>query len=310
MKIGLMSALVANDSMTFEQVISDITDAEARGFDFYALPNAFHIDAVTTLAIAGRRTATIELLTGVVPIQPRHPHALAQQALTTQLVCEGRFTLGIGVSHAVMMEDMLGLAYERPAQQMREYLAVLTPLLSLEKASSQGDFYRAQARLRIPQARPVKVIVAALGPLMLDVAGTESQGTFTWMTGPRTLAEFTIPRLLAAAKAAGQPSPRVVAGFPIALAQTSEDAIKRTQTTFDFYSRLPSYRHMLDREGAIHAGDLALIGDEAALTSALRNLVDHGVTDFAALPFDAETGARARTLEWLADIAPSFRAAS
>ena len=204
MQIGLMSRLVVDDSITLEQVIGDITDAEARGLAFYALPHAFHVDAVITLAIAGRRTAAIELMTGVVPIQPRHPHALAQQALTAQLVCEGRFTLGIGLSHAVMMRDMLGLSYEHPAQQMREYLAVLEPLLALSKASAQGEFYQANARLRIPQACPVDVLVAALGPLMLDVAGQYAQGTFTWMTGARTLSALTVPRLAAAAKAASR----------------------------------------------------------------------------------------------------------
>ena len=301
MQIGLMSRLVVDDSITLEQVIGDITDAEARGLAFYALPHAFHVDAIIALAIAGRRTAAIELMTGVVPIQPRHPHALAQQALTAQLVCEGRFTLGIGLSHAVMMRDMLGLSYEHPAQQMREYLAVLEPLLALSKASAQGEFYQANARLRIPQARPVDVLVAALGPLMLDVAGQYAQGTFTWMTGARTLSALTVPRLAAAAKAASRPVPRVVTGLPIALVADTEIARERARSQFEFYGRLPSYRHMLDREGVVDAGDMALLGDEGALERALQSLTHAGVTDFAALPFDAEEGARARTLDWLAD---------
>ena len=299
MKIGVMSRLLDDDKLTLELLLQDIVDSERDGLSFYALPNAFHVEAVTTAALAGGKTRTIELMTGVIPIQPRHPHLLAQQALTAQLACGGRFTLGVGLSHAVMMTDMLGLSYAHPAQQMREYLEVLVPLLKLDKVKTTGEFYRANAGLRIPGAKSVDVLVAALGPLMLRVAGTLAGGTFTWMTGARTLGEMTVPQLSQAAAEAGRGLPRAVAGLPIALVGDVAHARQVAANKFAFYGRLPSYRSMLDREGANGPEDVVILGDETALRAKITELRDAGVTDFAALPFEAEPGARARTLELL-----------
>ena len=79
-------------------------------------------------AVAALETERIELGTAVVPTFPRHPVAIAQQARTTDAACGGRFTLGIGLSHKVMIENMFGLSYDKPARHMKEYLEVLAPL--------------------------------------------------------------------------------------------------------------------------------------------------------------------------------------
>ncbi|MFP8881922.1 MAG: TIGR03564 family F420-dependent LLM class oxidoreductase [Myxococcota bacterium] len=284
---------------TLDEFVDRVKRAEADGFAFVSAPNIFGLDAVGALAIAGRETERIELATGVVPTQPRHPTALAQQALTAQAACRGRFTLGIGLSHQVVIESMFGLSYAAPAKQMEEYLQVLVPLLQGKPASHQGDLYRVNAGLQVPDGTPVPTLVAALGPRMLEVAGRLADGTATWMTGRRTLADHIVPSITRAAAAAGRPQPRIVAALPIAVTHDADAARKVANEAFQMYGTLPSYRAMLDRESAAGPGDVAIVGDEAAVRADLAELRDAGVTDFAAAPFPADEGAVARTREFL-----------
>ncbi|MGE4608706.1 MAG: TIGR03564 family F420-dependent LLM class oxidoreductase [Myxococcota bacterium] len=284
---------------TLDEFVDRVKRAEADGFAFVSAPNIFGLDAVGALTIAGRETERIELATGVVPTQPRHPTALAQQALTAQAACRGRFTLGIGLSHQVVIESMFGLSYAAPAKQMEEYLQVLVPLLQGKPASHQGDLYRVNAGLQVPDGTPVPTLVAALGPRMLEVAGRLADGTATWMTGRRTLADHIVPSITRAAAAAGRPQPRIVAALPIAVTHDADAARKVANEAFQMYGTLPSYRAMLDRESAAGPGDVAIVGDEAAVRADLAELRDAGVTDFAAAPFPADEGAVARTREFL-----------
>lgn len=302
MQIGLVSSVVSNPSAGLDTLIDEIVAFERDGFAFVSLPNIFGLDAITALAIAGRSTSRIELSTGVVPAQPRHPVAMAQQALTAQAASNGRFVLGIGLSHKLVIEDMLGLSYAHPAKQMREYLEVLTPLLRGEPVDHQGELYRVKAGLQVAGAAPVPVIVAALGPRMLEVAGRLADGTATWMTGTRTLGELTGPALRKAAAAAGRPEPRVVAALPVALASDAGAAREAASKIFAIYGMLPSYRAMLDREGAAAPGDVALVGDERALRDAIERLRSAGVSDFAASLFEAEPGCAQRTRRFLAEL--------
>jgi len=302
MQIGLVSSAVSNPSAGLDTLIDEIVAFERDGFAFVSLPNIFGLDAITALAIAGRSTSRIELSTGVVPAQPRHPVAMAQQALTAQAASKGRFVLGIGLSHKLVIEDMLGLSYAHPAKQMREYLEVLTPLLRGEPVDHQGELYRVKAGLQVAGAAPVPVIVAALGPRMLEVAGRLADGTATWMTGTRTLGELTGPTLRKAAAAAGRPEPRVVAALPVALASDAGAAREAASKIFAIYGMLPSYRAMLDREGVAAPGDVALVGDERALRDAIERLRSAGVSDFAASLFEAEPGCAQRTRRFLAEL--------
>lgn len=299
MRIGLTSAVVGRPDATVDGFVDEVRRAEAEGFAFLSVPNIFGLDAITALAIAGRETERIELATGVVPIQPRHPTAMAQQALSAQAASRGRFVLGIGLSHKIVIEDMFGLSYARPARTMREYLEVLVPLLQGRPASYQGEIYRVNASFQVAGASPVPVIVAALGPVMLEVAGRLADGTATWMTGEKTLEGHIVPSLRRAASEAGRPEPRVIAALPIALTRDRHKAREAANQVFQIYGGLPSYRAMLDREGAEGPGDVALLGDEGELRGALRRLADAGVTDFAASCYPAEEGAVARTRDFL-----------
>ncbi|MEE3331225.1 MAG: TIGR03564 family F420-dependent LLM class oxidoreductase [Myxococcota bacterium] len=300
MRIGIVSAGAADPSAGIEELVAEAQIAEADGFQFLSVPNIFGVDAITALAIAGRETNQIELATGVVPSPPRHPLALAQQALTAQAAAGGRFVLGIGLSHKLVIEDMMGLTYAKPAKQMREYLEVLMPLMRGEPTNFEGDLYQVKGSISVAGASTVPVIVAALGPKMLEVAGTLADGTATWMTGRRTLAELTVPTIGKAAEAAGRPAPRVITALPLALTGDAAGARETAGKIFAMYGTLPSYRAMLDREGADGPGDVALTGDEASLREQIQQLRDAGVTDFAASLFEAEAGCVQRTREFLA----------
>jgi F420-dependent oxidoreductase-like protein len=283
-----------------DALVTAAQDLEQRGFASMWLANIFGIDAITAAAIIGRETQRIELGTAVVPSYPRHPSAMAQQALTAQAASGGRFTLGIGLSHKLVIEDMFGLSYERRAKHMREYLAVLGPLLRGEAVQFQGEEYRVNLDLDVPGATPVPVLIAALGDQMLRIAGQSSAGTILWMTGPETIDSHIRPKLTAAAEEAGQPDPRIVAGLPIALTHDADGAREQIAKMLVIYGQLPSYRAMLDREGVAGPADVALVGDEKFLDASIARLRDIGVTDFNAAIFPVDGDAEKRTLDYLA----------
>lgn len=300
MKIGIMLGATPGDDGSLDGLIRSARDFEDAGFHSLWLAQIFGLDAITCAALIGRETRRIEIGTAVVPSPPRHPTGLAQQALTAGAAAGGRFTLGIGLSHRIVIENMLGLSYDRPARQMREYLEVLTPLLRGEPAQVQGDFYRVGIGLQVPGRQPVPLLVAALGPVMLGIAGRLADGTITWMTGPQTLASHVVPTLRAAAAKAGRPAPRVVAGLPIAVTDDERSGRARVGEIFKMYGTLPSYRAMLDREGVEGAAGIAVVGNEKQVGEALDRLAGSGVTDLMAAVVSLEKGTRERTLALLA----------
>jgi 5,10-methylenetetrahydromethanopterin reductase len=299
MRIGVMSGATQGAGGELDGLVKQAQDLEARGFHAIWMANIFGLDAITTQAIVGRETKQIELGTAVVPTYPRHPFAIAQQALTTAAASGGRFTLGIGLSHQVVIENMMGLSYAKPASHMREYMAVLGPLLRGEPAAYDGNEFKVNGALEIPEAGTVPIVIAALGDRMLRIAGETSEGTILWMTGPATIESHIIPKITAAATEAGRAAPRIVAGFPIVLTNDTEHAKAHIAKSLAVYGQLPSYRAMLDKEGAGGAADVAIAGDEKVLDAALDRLRDIGVTDFnaAIMPLDDE--AEKRTLDYL-----------
>jgi len=300
MKIGLGIGITGNEGI--DDVIRQIQRAEEAGFDSAWLPNIFGLDAITTIAVAGRETSRIELGTFVVPTYPRHPVAMAQQALTAAAAAGGRFTLGIGLSHRIVIEGMFGLDYSKPVRHMREYLSVLIPLLEGKQVQFRGEEYRVQAQITVPGVSRPSVVVAALGPQMLKLAGRLADGTATWMGGASYLRNTAIPAIRAAAAEAGRPAPRVVSGFPVAVTDYPDRARESAARIFAVYGQLPSYRAVLDVEGAAGPADVAIVGAEAEVEARLRELADAGVTDFNASPFpvDGDPGAVRRTVEFLA----------
>ncbi len=261
------------------------------------LAQLFGLDALTAFAVAGSQVEGIELGTAVVPVYPRHPAALAQQALTVAAATGGRLTLGIGVSHKVVIEDMYGYSFDRPARYMSEYLSILLPLLDGQPASFTGETVSAHLSLSVTHPGRVPVLLAALAPRMLRLAGGRADGTVLWMTGPATVASHIVPTITAAAQAAGREPPRVVCVLPVCVTSDADAARARAAEVFAIYGQLPSYRAMLDREGAAGPADVAIIGSEDTVSTQIGALAQAGVTDFVALEFSrGDDAVRTRTL--------------
>jgi F420-dependent oxidoreductase-like protein len=278
-RIGLVLGEGAPD---LAGIVQQALDAEEDGFESAWWNQVMGADALTIIALAGQRTSRIELGTGVMPVYTQHPHALAQQALTTQAATNGRLALGIGLSHRPVVEGMWGLSYEHPVAYMREYLSVLTPLLDEGRVAFQGKQFRVAAGLRVPGATRVPVLLAALAPKMLQLAGRRAEGTVTWMTGPKTIETHVAPRINTAAEAAGRPRPRVIVALPVAVTDDASAAREKISRVFQVYGTLPNYQRMLAIEGAQGPADLAMTGDEAAVERQVRALAAAGATEFAA----------------------------
>ncbi|KAB2371929.1 LLM class F420-dependent oxidoreductase [Actinomadura montaniterrae] len=280
-----------------DKLADDLRRAADDGFASAWMSNIFGVDALTALAVAGSRVPGIELGTAVVPTYPRHPAALAQQVRTVALALgEGRLTLGIGLSHKVVIEDMFGYDFRRPLRHMDEYLSVLLPLLDHRTASFTGETLRGQIGLTVPNEGRVPVLLAALGPKMLRLAAERTDGTVLWMTGPATVRDHIAPTITAAAETAGRPAPRIVCVLPVCVTGDAGRARERAAKAFEVYGTLPSYRAMMDREGAEGPADLAIIGDEDAVGARLEELAAAGVTDFVAgefMPGEDRTRTRA-----------------
>lgn len=279
MRIGIM---LADSGAGLDRMLDDAVAVEQEGFDSAWYGQIFGSDVMTVIAMAGARTSRIEFGTSVVPTYPRHPFVMAQQALTVQAATGGRFTLGIGLSHQPVVENMWGLSYDRPARHMREYLSVLRPLVREGRVAFQGEVFRTTGGVQVPGATPMPVLIAALAPKMLQIAGELSDGTVTWMTGVRTIETHIVPKLRAAALEAGRPAPRVAVGLPIVVTDDVTAARERAARAFQIYGQLPNYRRMLDIEGAAGPAEVAIAGDEAAVERQLRALASAGATDFFA----------------------------
>ena len=272
-----------------------------RGFASVWLPQSAGFDALTVLAVAGAQVPGIELGTSVIPTYPRHPVALAAQALTVNAAVDGRLLLGLGLSHRASIEGTYGMSYDKPAGHMREYLAALVPLLEEGGVDVVGPTITARMKLTTPGAAAPTVLLAALQPRMLELAGGVAGGTITWCTGPITLEEQIVPLITAAATEAGRPSPRVVVALPTIVTDDDVDGRVKADEQLAGYGNIPVYRAVLDREGAAGPADVSVVGDEQSVTKQLRRLSDIGATDFVAIPTGTDDDRR-RTLDHLATL--------
>ena len=287
MRIGLISG-ARGAVVELPSLIQEVVQAEEDGFDSFWIPQVSAgpgFDALTALSLAASRTNRINVGTAVVPIFTIHPYALAKHALTAQIAAEGRLTLGVGLSHRPPVEDAMGLSYENPAPHMEEYLQVLRPLLDDGQVDFQGKFYNVKAQATVPGALHVPVIVAALAPMMLRIAGEQADGTFTWMAGPKTVESHVAPRISRAAESANKPAPRICVGMPLAVTDDSQEGRDQAARTFERYGQLTNYRRMLDIEGVEGPSEVALIGNEDEVAEQLRAYAAAGATDFLASVF-------------------------
>lgn len=287
MRIGINgSSLVAMGSDT-AALVDHARTAEADGFATWWAAQLAVPDALGVLGAVGAATSRIELGTAVIAIWGRHPLVLASQALTTSEMSGGRLVLGIGLAHRSLVEKRLHISFDHPAAQMDEYLSVLLPSLQDRSVGFVGKYFSAEVEnLGGPAGiETPSVMLAAMGPRMLDLCGARADGTILWLSGPRTVEEWIRPRLAEAAERAQRPSPRIVASVPVCVTDDAARVRGSISTVLAGYSDLPSYRRMMDMEGAAGPADVSLVGDAAAVRRGIEAFAEAGTTDFSALEF-------------------------
>lgn len=269
-----------------ERTLARATRLREQGFTSMWSSQIFGPDTLTVLAIIGRELRDVDLGTSVVPVQPRHPSMLAAQARTVQEAIGGKLSLGIGLSHQVIVEGLWGISFDRPASYMHEYISALAPMLRGESVAVRGERVSAVAKSPVgpKETRTPGLLVAALGPKMLEMAGSMTDGTVLWMTGRKTIASHISPLIRAAATQAGRPDPRVVCALPISVTNDRNGARERVNTQYAVYATLPSYAAMMEREGAKEPADVALVGTRAQVLEQLDELALAGVTEFSGAP--------------------------
>ena len=298
MRIG-----ITGGSSSVDRMIDQATKMETDGFASLWYPGAVGGDPLTTIALAGRQTTSIELGTSVVQTYTSHPVLTANRAASV-VAAMGRpgFTLGLGPSHRPVIEDAFGLSYEHVGRHTEEYLRVLTPLLRGENVHFEGEDFRVNVEGVSAPPFPIPVLLAALAPRLLRVAGELTDGTILWMANARAIDTHVVPRINAAASSAGRPPPRIVAGLPVAVVDDETEGRQAAAEMFAGYGVLPNYRRILDLGGAAGPGDAALIGDEASVAAQIEALANAGATDLWAAPFPVggdRRASRGRTMDLL-----------
>ena len=301
MRIGLFISETSPRGSSIDDVVERARWAEDNGLDSGWVPHVpWSLDALTALTVAGRATSRIELGTAVVPTWSHHPYGLAQHALSTQAACSGRLTLGIGPSHRSVAENWYGADYDGVIEHMREYLAVLEAANAAQAEAlatdggpgrmggavvHEGDRYPVRSILDVPGATPVSIVLAALAPLMLRLAGERADGTITWMGDEHTHRTHVVPRLRAAAETVGRPMPRVIAGLPVAVCDDRAKGVETAERRYGMYRQIPTYARMLARGESGSPSGVAVIGTEDEVIERLASYADAGVTDLAAMCF-------------------------
>ncbi|WP_280250671.1 LLM class F420-dependent oxidoreductase [Nocardia abscessus] len=318
MRVGVMIGPEKGDSARkLERMLRDIEWAESAGMDTAWIPQIpTDFDALITIAAMGLRTSRIELGTAVVPLQAQHPIALARQALSAHAAAGGRLALGVGPSHHWIVRDMLGLPYDKPAAYTRDYLEVLNAgLRGPGSVDVENATFTVHNPLDLGPVAPVPVLIAALGPVMLRIAGEQADGTVLWMADERAIADHVVPKIAKAAADAGRPAPRVVAGLPVCLCEPGrvDEARERANRILGEAEISPNYQRLLDQGDARDIGDLCLAGDEAQIAAGLRRYAEAGATDISVrlLPIgetlDELVTSKRRTRAMIAELARELR---
>lgn len=282
--------------LVFDEIARNVEADRRAGYSSVWFSDGIGMDPLTLIGALGQKVPSIELGTAVVRTLPRHPMILAQQALTTNALVGGRLVLGIGPSHRPAVETAWGLSFDKPIGRLRDYLAILLPLLAGETVEFEGAYYTARGDMHIEGGPGISVLVAALGPQMLRLAGRLTEGTITVMAGPRTLASHICPIIREAADRAGRPPPRVVSTLSLCVTDDAGAARARAEQGARRMAAMPSYATLLEREG----GPALLAGSEDELDEAVAGLERAGVTDLLAVSIARrDTEDAIRTAAWI-----------
>ncbi len=254
--------------------------AESAGFDSLWISQGLGVDPIVALACVGDDCPSLtEVGTSVVPLYGRHPIGVAQLARTAQSALGGRFTLGIGAASKNAVRDAMGLAWDHPLAFTREFIDGLQPLLTGATAEVTGSQLSTHAKLNIAAA-DTPILLAALGPKMLDLAGRRVRGTSVGQCGPNTISSYIAPSIRAAAEAAGRPEPRIMALIRLCVTDNPAPAFELARETAAFYRTVPSYSRLQDMEALTEPAELHLIGSWDRVLEGLHEYAAAGVTDF------------------------------
>jgi alkanesulfonate monooxygenase SsuD/methylene tetrahydromethanopterin reductase-like flavin-dependent oxidoreductase (luciferase family) len=231
--------------------------ADALGYESLWVTHGIGRDALLVLASYAQVAPRAGLGTGVIPVYPRHPVLLAQEALTLADISGGRLRLGVGVSHRASMEGALGLDMGEPLDVMREYVTVLRAALS-GRVEHAGARYRVSWQSGLPALpAPPPVLLAGLGPRMLELAGEIADGVVLWLCAPEYIRREALPAIRRGRERAGHGLAgfEVVAAVPAALTADRAAGLTLFKAELTRYLALPFYRAMLVRSG--FADDIA-----------------------------------------------------
>ncbi|HEV2415804.1 MAG TPA: LLM class flavin-dependent oxidoreductase [Candidatus Dormibacteraeota bacterium] len=272
---------------TLGESVNRAKTAERLGYESiwtYQLPNTR--DASLVLAAYAAGTERIKLGTGVLPIYTRHPTAMVQMAATLDELSGGRFILGIGVSHRVTVEGLWGLHLESPVEAMREYLTIVRTSLRDGGCNFEGKFFTARWSYSGPYRADLPVMISALNPRMLELAGELADGVVLYMCPPDYIREQVIPGVRAGREKAGKTLQgfEIVAAIDACATDDRASALEAYQKTLDRYAALPFYRKAMEA-GGFDPDKLAAIGDAKRVRDAIEGYRDAGVTLPAIGPF-------------------------
>ena len=307
MRIGLTGG-----GTTADRIVGQASRAEADGFTSMWYPSAAGGgDPLPVMTLAGRATSAIELGTAVLQSYACHPVLTASRAnaVAFAIGAPSRLTLGVGPSHQGPIENRLGLSYDTPGQHTEEYVQILDGLLRGEHVSFAGRQFRVDAGpLPLLDGVEIPVLVGALGPRLLRVAGAYTAGTILWMANAAAIETHVAPIIRKAAADAGRPAPRIVAGLPVAVHDDVAEARSAAARLYHAYGELPNYQRILSRGGIAGPAEAVIAGDEDSVAAQVRALFEAGATDVWAAPFpvgDNAAASRARTRALLSSLARS-----
>jgi F420-dependent oxidoreductase-like protein len=303
-RIGTNVGMGLAGAPSIASVTAEVCRAAELGLDSAWWADRPNIDALTSMTAAGQSVTKIGLGTAILTTYPRHPLLVASQVLSMQAATGNRITLGVGTGAVQRVKSAFGIAYDRPTNHLREYLTVLQPLLRGEPVRFRGKEIHAVGQVQMVGAEPPAVLVSALGPAMLSLAGELAAGTITIWTGVRALASYLAPRIIAAAERAGRPRPEILVNLPVAVSGDVDQARDWVSRNFGGIAAVPSYRRLLEQEGVSSAGDIAVVGDEQSVARQLQRFEEAGATGFIAVPFGPAEQVT-RTLTVLGEISRS-----
>ncbi len=275
------------------------------------------LDPLVIFAAAAARTERVKMGTCIVPTWPRHPIATVQQSRVIAQLAPGRFRLGVGPSHKPPMEEMFGYEFRRPLTNLREYLLIAKNLLQLGEVDFDGYHYHAHARIPGPEPG-VPVMAAALREKSFELCGELADGAISWNCPAAYIRDVALPAMEAGAKKANRPVPPMVAHAPVCVHDDADEIRKAAREQLPIFSGHPmaNYARMIEAAGypevpsdAWSEGlfeDLVLHGNEEQVADQAERLFDLGVSEILAVPLaagDDPAGSRARTVQFLADLA-------